>query len=87
MYLPSAENEDRSFNVSDHSFQSFDWMANDQNLKHITLANTDLIEQIQTDEEDEFFDNPDYLSGIGGESPGFGKRGGNAYNVMSSKRK
>lgn len=63
-------------------------MANDQNLKHITLANTDLIEQIQTDEEDEFYDNPDYLSRIGGESPGFGKRGGNAYlNVMSSKRK
>jgi hypothetical protein len=45
--------------VKSHS--SFDYMDYEVNQKRITLANTDLIQPLMSDEDDEFVNNKEYL--------------------------
>lgn len=62
MEAQNIEEEYNSAQSSNNSFQSFDYMDFEQNQKRITLANTDLIEPLMSDEDDEFINNPDYLT-------------------------
>ena len=43
------------------SFESFEYLDYEVNIKRIGIANTDLFEPLATDEEDEFINNPEYL--------------------------